>query len=225
MKKYNRFFIIIVSMLVVSLLVACKGKGNNDSSSTSQETEVSLMTTASVAATEPTLNQETEATKATTASVTQAPTTEYVTTTESTPKKIIADDYWDGDTFDVVSYCLDKGYEVTARDSELNIVDCKDKSAEYYYISIDEKWRINITQMTVGVYTKDFSFEAYVYTTYWDEESFNQFFMPPEAKECRMSAIWSNTARVEQFLLIEDNLLNNKDNPIEGIDEKFLVGY
>lgn len=221
MKKYNRFFIIIVSMLVVSLLVACKGKGNNDSSSANQETEVSLMTTASVATTEPTVSQETEATKATTASVTEAPTTEYVTTTESTPKKIIADDYWDGDTFDVVSYCLDKGYKITARDSELNIVDCRDKSAEYYYISVDEKWRISISLVFVSVYTKDFSFETFVYTMFWKD---GELIMTDVEEACYMSAIYSDKLRVEQFLIIEDNLLNNKDNPVEGIDEKFLDG-
>ena len=218
MKKYNRFFIIIVSMLVVSLLVACKGKGNNDSSSANQETEASLMTTASVATMEPTVSQETEATKATTASVTEAPTTEYVTTTESTPKKIIADDYWDGDTFDVVSYCLDKGYKITARDSETNVVDCRDKSAEYYYISIDEKWRMSISLLIVSVYTKDFSFETNVYTMFSGDGGY----IFAKSEECYMGAIYSNRLRVEQFLLIEDNLLNNKDNPVEGIDEKFL---
>lgn len=224
MKKYNRFFIIIVSMLVVSLLVACKGKGNNDSSSANQETEVSLMTTASVATTEPTVSQETEATKATTASVTEAPTTEYVTTTESTPKKIITDDYWDGDTFDIISYCLDKGYRITARDSELNIVDLRSEDADYYYISINEKWRINITLISVGVYTKDLSYETDVYTMFWDDND-QLHYLPDEAERCFIGAIWSNTARVEQLLLIEDNLLNNRDNPVEGIDEKLLNLY
>ncbi len=236
MGRYNRFFKSVISIMAFSALLGCSGKEKDTSFSINQETDEPFVTTVSDAAADPALNHETDA-----VSVTKPSATEEAKATTSTPKKNVADDYWsydskivserfyDGvaetyyfedriyDTFDVVSYCLDKGYKITARNDDGVLVDLRDEDVEYYYISVDDKWRISISLLIVSVYTKDFSFESNVYTMAKVEGGIEL----SEAEACFMSALYSDKERVKQFLLIEDNLLNNR-NPLEGIDEKYV---